>query len=65
MPESPPVIDRLAALELARAAVALLAEVGRVAHLALEPGVIELVGGQRVRVLLGRILDRVLVVAHG
>ena len=40
--------DRLAAFEPARAAVGRLAEVGRLAHLALEPGVLELIGGQRV-----------------
>ena len=56
---------RLAAFQPAGAAVGRLAEVGRLAHLALEPGMLELIGGQRARVLGGRVLHRVLIVGHG
>src|SRR3954449_6808495 len=56
--------DRLAALEPAAAAVGRLTEVGRVAHVALEPRVLELVCGQRVGMLGRRILNGVLVVGH-
>src|SRR3954454_11916403 len=45
--------------------IRLLAEVWRVPHFRFEPGMLELFGGQVLRVLVCRVPDGVLVLAHG